>query len=154
MLLTQTRWHYVAPVSCLPDVSIKNYSRTRLGADIDRSVGRSSGKVQISLLWILELICVWLSRRVVWLTHDTIKWKREGSEDGHYINHQSFPRPPLSIICNCNLMSFVRSGTNFAINITAVSSRLTPEQNQNVSLKMEKTIWKYKTFIVVNVSVL
>lgn len=62
MLLTQTRWHYVAPVSCLPDVSIKNYSWTRLGTDIDRSVGRSSGKVQISLLGILGLICVWQSQ--------------------------------------------------------------------------------------------
>lgn len=65
---------------------------------------------------------------VIWLTSDTIKWEREGTEDHHYINHLSFPRLPLWIICAHHLMGFVCSQTNFTVNITIMPPEFTPTQ--------------------------
>lgn len=67
VLLSICSWHKRGDImqlpSRLPNVSIKNYSRTRLSIDIDRSVGRSRGREEISLLGILRLICVCLSQQ-------------------------------------------------------------------------------------------
>lgn len=68
---------------------------------------------------------------VIWLTSDTIKWERDGTEDHHYINHLSFPRLPLSIICAHHLMGFVCSRTNFTVNITIMPPELTPTQRHD-----------------------
>lgn len=128
MLSTQTRWR-VASVSCVPGVSIKNYSRTPT-RDRYRSLDEEEQwKERISLRGTLELICVRLSQQPGWLTSDTIKWKQEGTEDHHYINHQSFPRIPSSIICTHHLMGFVCSETNFSVNITVTSLPLTLAQS-------------------------
>lgn len=67
---------------------------------------------------------------VVWLTGNTIKWKREATEDHHYINHHSFPRLPSSIICAHDLMSFVCSETNFTVSLPIIYSRFTAAQSQ------------------------
>lgn len=108
VLLSICSWHKRGDImqlpSRLPNVSIKNYSRTRLSIDIDRS----SRNTPIDL-------CVPEST-VIWLTSNTITWKQEGKEDHHYINHQSFPRLPPPIICADDLMSFVCSETNFTVN--------------------------------------
>lgn len=68
-----------------------------------------------------------------WLTSNTIKWKREETEDYHYINQQPFPRLPLSIICAHDLMSLARSETNFFVNITIISSWLMPAPSHHVT---------------------
>lgn len=67
MLLSICSWHKRGGImqlpSRLPNASIKNYSRTRLSTDMDRSVRRSRGRQEISLLGILRLICVRLSQQ-------------------------------------------------------------------------------------------
>lgn len=102
----------------------------RLETDIDLSMRRSSGKsgYLFEEHWNTG-IDLRATEPTGWLTSDTIKWKQEGTEDHHYINHQSFPRIPSSIICTHHLMGFVCSETNFSVNITVTSLPLTLAQS-------------------------
>lgn len=99
-----------SPVS--PDASIKNDSWMGLSAVTDHSAGKEQRNTRIDLRTPQPT--------AAWLTSNTIKWKREGTEDRHYINHLFFPRLPLSIICAHDLMSFVRSETAAHVKLSVI----------------------------------
>lgn len=103
--------------------STRHRYRSLSGEEQRKSVDISSMNTRIDL-------CV-AKPTVPWLTSNTIKWKREDTEDRHYINHQSFLHLPSSVICALNLMSFVCSWTNFTVNKTTMSSHFMLAQSHN-----------------------
>lgn len=96
-----------------------------------RSLGEEGQqKEQISLLGILQLICVWLS-------HQSADWQAiqlSGSKKERKTIIISiispFLRLPLSIICAHQLMGFVYSETNFTVNITIMPRQFTSVQSR------------------------
>lgn len=118
---TQTRWHYVASVSRLPrcvnqkllmDGTQRRYGSLGGERAAEKRGGVSSRNTRIDLRTP--------EPTVAWLTSNTIKWKQEGTEDRHYINHLFFPRLPLLIICAHDLMSFVQSETVVHVKLSVI----------------------------------
>lgn len=87
--------------------------------------------------------CVWLSQRLPdWQAIQLSGSKKERKTIIISIISPS-PRLPSSIICAHDLMSFVRSETNFTVNITIMSSWFTPAQSHR---KTEKDKANQKVF--------
>lgn len=148
MFLTQTRWHYAASVS-----SSQRVNQKLLTDSTQRIYGSLSGEEQrkrgdISSRNTPIDLCASEST-VIWLTSNTIKWKQEGTEDHHYINHQSFPRLPPSIICADDLMSFVPSETihcESSNNVLLAQRRNDrKEERKRKKPRNKKLNWKKKT---------
>lgn len=126
MLLSICYWHKQGDIMWIPFLmSIKNYSWTQQIRIILRGGAAERADISPTNTHIDFRVT---EPTVIWLTSDTIKWEREGTEDHHYINHLSFPRLPLWIICAHHLMGFVCSQTNFTVNITIMPPEFTPTQ--------------------------
>lgn len=128
MLLSICYWHKQGDIMWIPFlVSIKNYSWAQIWITLR---GGAAERADISPT-NTQIDSRVTEPTVIWLTSDTIKWEREGTEDHHYINHLSFPRLPLWIICAHHLMGFVCSQTNFAVNITIMPPEFAPTQTDD-----------------------